>query len=158
MIPRSIGDSLKGLGPKGENLLSAVLFYVDDILIWSQILGEAEAIFGMLSKKYKLKQTGIIVEHKAGEVSFLGRRVFRTKECQGTNVIFFGLSPEYLDSCCEEFQITKGTDKLPYRLGFPKGLSRGLSLGGWAGGKVWKMREHLHFGFAFRKNFALIIS
>ena len=67
----------------------------------------------MLSKKYKLKQTGIIVEHKAGEVSFLGRRVFRTKECQGTNVIFFGLSPEYLDSCCEESQITKGTDKLP---------------------------------------------
>ena len=25
-----------------------------------------------------------------------------------------------------------------YRLGFPKGLSRGLSLGGWAGGKVEK--------------------
>ena len=40
---------------------------------------------------------------------------------------------------------------LPHRLGFPKGLSRGLSLGGWAGGKVWKMRVHLHFGFAFRK-------
>ena len=38
-----------------------------------------------------------------------------------------------------------------HRLGFPKGLSRGLSLGGWAGGKVWKMRVHLHFGFAFRK-------
>ena len=40
---------------------------------------------------------------------------------------------------------------MPDRLGFPKGLSRGLSLGGWAGGKVWKMRVHLHFGFAFRK-------
>ena len=28
-------------------------------------------------------------------------------------MIFFGLSPEYLESCCEEFKITKGTDKLP---------------------------------------------
>ena len=100
-------------GAKGEIFLSVVLFYVDDILIWSQIPGEAEAIFGMLAKKYKLKQTGIIAEHKAGEVTFLGRKVFRTKECEGTNVIFFGLSPEYLESCCEEFKITKGTDKLP---------------------------------------------
>ena len=100
-------------GAKGETFLSVVLFYVDDILIWSQIPGEAEAIFGMLAKKYKLKQTGIIAEHKAGEVSFLGRKVFRTKEFEGTNVIFFGLSPEYLESCCKEFKITKGTDKLP---------------------------------------------
>ena len=100
-------------GAKGETFLSIVLFYVDDILIWSQIPGEAEAIFGMLAKKYKLKQTGIIAEHKAGEVSFLGRKVFRTKEFEGTNVIFFGFSPEYLESCCEEFKITKGTDKLP---------------------------------------------
>ena len=59
-------------GPNGENLLSVVFFYVDDVLTWSQIPGEAETIFGMLSKKYKLKQTGIIVEHKAG---FLCRRV-----------------------------------------------------------------------------------
>ena len=100
-------------GADGKKYLSVVLFYVDDILIWSQIGGEAEAIFNMLAKKYKLKKTGTIAEHEPGEVSFLGRKVFRTKEYRGANVIFFGLSPEYLESCCEEFKITKGTDKLP---------------------------------------------
>ena len=73
---------------KGKVHLSIVLFYVDDILVWSQLSGEATAIFGLLSKKYKLKQTGIIEEHRSGEVSFLGRRIFRTKACEGSNVIF----------------------------------------------------------------------
>ena len=98
---------------KGKVHLSIVLFYVDDILVWSQLPGEAKAIFGLLSKKYKLKQTGIIEEHRPGEVSFLGRRIFRTKACEGSNVIFFGLDPHYLEGCCTEFQIKKGTTKLP---------------------------------------------
>ena len=98
---------------RGKVHLSIVLFYVDDILVWSQLPGEASAIFGLLSKKYKLKQTGIIEEHRSGEVSFLGRRIFRTKACEGSNVIFFGLDPHYLEGCCAEFQIKKGTAKLP---------------------------------------------
>ena len=98
---------------KGKVHLSIVLFYVDDILVWSQLSGEATAIFGLLSKKYKLKQTGIIEEHRSGEVSFLGRRIFRTKACEGSNMIFFGLDPHCLEGCCAEFQITKGTAKLP---------------------------------------------
>ena len=44
-------------GADGKTYLSVVLFYVDNILIWSQIGGEAEAIFNMLAKKYKLKKT-----------------------------------------------------------------------------------------------------
>ena len=97
---------------KGKVHLSIVLFYVDDILVWSQLSGEATTIFGLLSKKYKLKQTGIIEEHRSGEVSFLGRRIFRTKACEGSNVIFFGLDLHYLEGCCAEFQIKKGTAKL----------------------------------------------
>ena len=87
-------------------LMSVVLFYVDDILIWSQLDGEAERIFDMLAKKYKLKRTGFIEEGREGEVTFLGRKIFRTKEMAGQNAVMFGLEPAYLWSCCEEFQIT----------------------------------------------------
>ena len=93
--------------------MSVVLFYVDDILIWSQLNREAERIFDMLAKKYKLKRTGFIEEGREGEVTFLGRKIFRTKEMAGKNAVMFGLEPAYLWSCCEEFQITKGTLKLP---------------------------------------------
>ena len=31
----------------------------------------------------------------------------------GKNAVMFGLEPAYLWSCCEEFQISKGTLKLP---------------------------------------------
>ena len=78
--------------------LSVVLFYVDDILI---------------CKKYKLKRTGFIQEGCEGEVTFLGRKIFWTKEMAGKNAVMFGLEPAYLWSCCEESQITKGTLKLP---------------------------------------------
>ena len=37
-------------------------------------------IFDMLAKKYKLKRTGFIEEGREGEVTFLGRKIFRTKE------------------------------------------------------------------------------
>ena len=50
------------------------MFYVDDILIWSQLEGEAERIFDMLAKKYKLKRTGFIEEGCEGEVTFLDVR------------------------------------------------------------------------------------
>ena len=60
--------------------MSVVLFYVDNILIWSQLDGEAERIFDMLAKKYKLKRTGFIEQGRGGEVTFLGRKTFRTKE------------------------------------------------------------------------------
>ena len=98
---------------KDTRFLSVVLFYVDDILIWSQLEGEAERIFDMLAKKYKLKRTGFIEEGCEGEVTFLGRKIFRTKEMAGKNAVMFGLEPAYLWSCCEEFQISKGTLKLP---------------------------------------------
>ena len=71
---------------KDTRFLSVVLFYVDDILIWSQLKGEAERIFDMLAKKYKLKRTGFIEEGCEGEVTFLGRKIFRKgngwKECR----------------------------------------------------------------------------
>ena len=76
-----------------------VLFYVDDILIWSQLKGEAKRIFDMLAKKYKLKRTGFIEEGCEGEVTFLGRKIFRTKEMAGKNAVMFGLEPAYLWSC-----------------------------------------------------------
>ena len=98
---------------KDTRFLSVVLFYVDDILIWSQLEGEAERIFDMLAKKYKLKRTGFIEEGCEGEVTFLGRKIFRTKEMAGKNAVMFGLEPAYLWSCCEEFQISTGTLKLP---------------------------------------------
>ena len=98
---------------KDTRFLSVVLFYVDDILILSQLEGEAERIFDMLAKKYKLKRTGFIEEGCEGEVTFLGRKIFRTKEMAGKNAVMFGLEPAYLWSCCEEFQISKGTLKLP---------------------------------------------
>ena len=66
-----------------------------------------------LRKKYKLKRTGFIEEGREGEVTFLGRKIFRTKEMAGQNAVMFGVEPAYLWSCCEEFQITKGTLKLP---------------------------------------------
>ena len=87
---------------KDTRFLSVVLFYVDDILIWSQLEGEAERIFDMLAKKYKLKRTGFIEEGCEGEVTFLGRKIFRTKEMAGKNAVVFGLEPAYLWSCCEE--------------------------------------------------------
>ena len=73
-----------------------LLFYVDDILIWSQLNGEAERIFDMLAKKYKLKRTGFIEEGREGEVTFLGRKIFRTKEMAGKNAVMFGLEPAWL--------------------------------------------------------------
>ena len=44
--------------------MSVVLFYVDDILIWSQLDGEAERIFDMLAKKYKLDSLKRVVRAK----------------------------------------------------------------------------------------------
>ena len=102
----------KFLWRNDARFLSLVLFYVDDILIWSQLKGEAERICDSLAKKYKLKRTGLIEEGCEGEVTFLGRKIFRTKEMAGKNAVIFGLEPAYLWSCCEEFQITQGTVQL----------------------------------------------
>ena len=90
--------------------LTLVLFYVDDLLIYSEDPSEGKKVFEDLQKRYKLKLTGELHENCAGEVSFLGRRIFRNK---GEKRVYFGLDAKYLDSCCEEYGITKPNPKLP---------------------------------------------
>ena len=46
-----------------------------------------------------------------GEVSFLGRKIFRRHH--GSNHLYFGLDPGYLRSCLDEFAIQKPVSKLP---------------------------------------------
>ena len=90
--------------------LTLVLFYVDDLLIYSEDPSEGKRVFEGLQKRYKLKLTGEIPEHGAGEVSFLGRRIFRRS---GDKRVYFGLDSKYLDTCCSEYNITKPSPKLP---------------------------------------------
>ena len=88
-----------------------VLFYVDDLLIYSEDSKEGRKFFEGLQKRYKLKLTGELLEDSPGEVSFLGRRVFRQQK--GDRRVYFGLDQQYLGSCYEEFGITKPSPKLP---------------------------------------------
>ena len=96
---------------KTKNGLVIVLFYVDDLLIWAENTAEARKVYEDLKKRYKLKLTGELLEGKPGEVSFLGRRIFRKKT--GEPCVYFGLDAKYLRSCCEEYGITKVAPKLP---------------------------------------------
>ena len=96
---------------KTKNGLVIVLFYVDDLLIWAENTAEARKVYEDLKKRYKLKLTGELLEGKPGEVSFLGRRIFRKKP--GEPCVYFGLDAKYLRSCCEEYGITKVAPKLP---------------------------------------------
>ncbi|CAE6947367.1 unnamed protein product [Symbiodinium sp. CCMP2592] len=91
--------------------LTLVLFYVDDLLIYSEDEGEGRRFYEELRKKYKLKLTGELLQDCPGEVSFLGRRIFRRKK--GERSVYFGLDEQYLSSCCEEYGINKPTPKLP---------------------------------------------
>ena len=91
--------------------LTIVLFYVDDLLIFSEDPGEGRRFYEELRQRYKLKLTGELLQDCPGEVSFLGRRIFRRKK--GERAVYFGLDEQYLSSCCEEYGITKPAPKLP---------------------------------------------
>ncbi|CAE7230864.1 unnamed protein product [Symbiodinium sp. CCMP2592] len=91
--------------------LTIVLFYVDDLLIYSEDEAEGRRFYEELRKRYKLKITGELIQDCPGEVSFLGRRIFRRKK--GERTVYFGLDEQYLSSCCEEYGITKPAPKLP---------------------------------------------
>ena len=91
--------------------LTMVLFYVDDLLIFSEDPGEGRRFYEELRQRYKLKLTGELLQDCPGEVSFLGRRIFRRKK--GERAVYFGLDEQYLSSCCEEYGITKPAPKLP---------------------------------------------
>ena len=91
--------------------LTIVLFYVDDLLIFSEDSVEGRRFYEELRQRYKLKLTGELLQDCPGEVSFLGRRIFRRKK--GERAVYFGLDEQYLNSCCEEYGITKPAPKLP---------------------------------------------
>ena len=110
--------------------LIVVLFYVDDLLIYSEDPKEGRKVFDDLQKRYKLKLTGELLGDSPGEVSFLGRRIFRRRG--GDRRVYFGLAANYLDSCCEEFGITKPSPKLVslekrYAELLKKGLTEAIS-------------------------------
>ena len=96
---------------KGKHGLIVVLFYVDDLLIWAEDNRDALATYEDLRNRYKLKLTGELKEGMPGEVSFLGRNIFRRRH--GSNHLYFGLDPGYLRSCWDEFSIQKPVSKLP---------------------------------------------
>ena len=96
---------------KGKRGLIVVLFYVDDLLIWAEDNRDALSTYEDLRNRYKLKLTGELKEGMPGEVSFLGRKIFRRHH--GSNHLYFGLDPGYLRSCWDEFSIQKPVSKLP---------------------------------------------
>ena len=96
---------------KGKHGLIVVLFYVDDLLIWAEDNRDALSTYEDLRNRYKFKLTGELKEGMPGEVSFLGRKIFRRHH--GSNHIYFGLDPGYLLSCWDEFSIQKPVSKLP---------------------------------------------
>ena len=96
---------------KGKHGLIVVLFYVDDLLIWAEDNRDAWSTYEDLRNRYKLKLTGELKEGMPGEVSFLGRKIFRRHH--GSNHLYFGLDPGYLRSCWDEFSIQKPVSKLP---------------------------------------------
>ena len=96
---------------KGKHGLIVALFYVDDLLIWAEDNRDALSTYEDLRNRYKLKLTGELKEGMPGEVSFLGRKIFRRHH--GSNHLYFGLDPGYLRSCWDEFSIQKPVSKLP---------------------------------------------
>ena len=98
---------------KGKHGLIVVLFYVDDLLICVEDNRDALSTYEDLRNRYKLKLTGELKEGMPGEVSFLGRKIFRRHH--GSNHLYFGLDPGYLRSCWDEFAIQKPVSKLPPR-------------------------------------------
>ena len=96
---------------KGKHGLVVVLFYVDDLLMWAEDNRDALSTYEDLRNRYKLKLTGELKEGMPGEVSFLGRKIFRRHH--GSNHLYFGLDPGYLRSCWDEFSIQKPVSKLP---------------------------------------------
>ena len=77
-------------------------------------------------------------------MTFLGRKIFRTMEMAGQNAVMFGLEPAYLWSCCEEFQIAKGTLKLPTLEKITKG-DKSTPLWPEAHDRAWLTRPDLAF-------------
>ena len=100
------------------------------LLIYSEDPKEGRKVFDDIQKRYKLKLTGELLEDSPREVSFLGRRIFRRRG--GERRVYFGLAENYLDSCCEEFGITKPSPKLVslekrYAELLKKGLTEAIS-------------------------------
>ena len=85
--------------------LVLILCYVDDLIVYSEGPGQAEEIFKVLAKSYKMKNTGVVKPREAGTLEFLGRVIVRLSY---DGPILFGLKPGYLSSLGEEFQISAG--------------------------------------------------
>ena len=66
------------------------MFFCSDRVIQRDCTtADARKVYEDLKKRYKLKLTGELLEGKPGEVSFLGRRIFRRKP--GEPCVYFGL-------------------------------------------------------------------
>ena len=85
--------------------LVLILCYVDDLIVYSEDPSQAEEIFRVLAKIYKMKRTGVLKPREVGTLEFLGRVIVRLSY---DGPILFGLKPGYLSSLGEEFQISAG--------------------------------------------------
>ena len=107
---RELSSFLSGQG-FAQFLDPTIFRYVDDLLIWVEDNRDALSTYEDLRNRYKLKLTGELKEGMPGEVSFIGRKIFRRHH--GSNHLYFGLDPGYLRSCWDEFSIQKPASKLP---------------------------------------------
>ena len=78
---------------------------IDDLIVYSEDPGQAEEMFKVLAKIYKVKKTGVLKPRDPGTLEFLGRVIVRLSY---DGPILFGLKPGYLSSLGEEFQISAG--------------------------------------------------
>ena len=85
--------------------LVLILCYVDDLIVYSEDPSQAEEIFKVLAKIYKMKKTGVLKPRETGTLEFLGRVIVRLSY---DGPILFGLKPGYLSSLGDEFQISAG--------------------------------------------------
>ena len=74
-----------------------LLVYVDDLLLMTPTVEDAEKIFDAIGKHVDLKRTGLLRTSKAGggSLRFLGRVIARQK---GESSILVSLPPDYLES------------------------------------------------------------
>ena len=86
----------------GEGILMVI--YVDDILVVSRDETVGKKVWGLFNKQVPTKLTGTLSPHSAGTLKFVGR-VIRREEGEGK--LYVGVQPGYLQSCFEEYGLSK---------------------------------------------------
>ena len=81
-----------------------MVIYVDDIIIISKDRETGSKVQALFNKHVPTKLTGVLEPSKDGQLKFVGRVIRRV---EGSNKLLVNVLPGYLDSCFEDYGLSK---------------------------------------------------